>query len=269
MAKQPLIPPIGEKVNLKDYDPGYTGNFESKEDVEMLVTEHLLELRDLQRILYAESKRSILVVLQAMDTGGKDGTIRHVFSGVNPQGVNVTSFKAPTPQEAAHDFMWRIHEAAPARGYIQIFNRSHYEDVLVVRVHDIVPKKVWKERYDQINEFEQLLIENDTVVLKFFLHISKDEQKKRLESRIKNPKKQWKFNSDDLKERELWDVYMDAYEDALTKCNTEDAPWHIVPANKKWYRNYVVTETIVSALRKLDLEYPKPEADLEGIVIPD
>src|SRR5258706_2360344 len=269
MAKQLLIPLVGEKVNLKDYDPDYTGNFQSKEDVEMLVTEHILELRDLQRILYAESKPSVLVVLQAMDTGGKDGTIRHVFSGVNPQGVNVTSFKAPTPQEAAHDFLWRIHQTTPAKGYIQIFNRSHYEDVLVVRVHDLLPKKVGKARYDQINEFEQYLVENDTVILKFFLHISKEEQKKRLESRIKNPKKQWKFNPDDLKERELWDDYMGAYEDALTKCNTENAPWHIVPANKKGYRNFVGTETIVSTLRKMDLQYPKPKVDLEGIVIPD
>ncbi len=269
MATQPLIPPTGEKVRLKDYDPGYTGSYEEKADVKDQLKADLERLTDLQEVLYAEGQRAILVVLQGIDTGGKDGTIEHVFSGVNPQGVQVTAFKQPTPLELSHDFLWRIHLAAPPRGHIGIFNRSHYEDVIVVRVHDLTPKKVWKRRYDQINQFEELLTENGTTILKFFLYISKDEQKKRLEKRLEKSHKQWKFDVGDLKERDRWDEYIEAYEDMLTNCSTSYAPWHIVPANHKWYRNYVVTGVIVDAMEAMDLKYPEPKDDLSNVTIPD
>lgn len=269
MAKQPLIPPADKKVKLKDYDPGYTGGFKSEEETLPDLEKDLEKLEKLQERLYAESKRSVLIVLQAIDTGGKDGTIKHVFRGLNPQGVHITPFKAPTPFELAHDFLWRVHQRTPAKGTIGVFNRSHYEDVLVVRVHDLVPKEVWKERYDHINRFEELLTESGTTILKFFLYISKEEQKQRFENRLNNPEKVWKFAIGDVKEREHWDEYIKAYEDMLTKCNTDYAPWHIVPANKKWYRNYVVTRTIVDALEKLDPKYPAAEPGLDKVVIPD
>jgi PPK2 family polyphosphate:nucleotide phosphotransferase len=202
-----------------------------------------------------------------MDAGGKDGTIRKIMSGVNPQGVRVTSFKRPTEEELAHDFLWRIHRAVPGRGMIGIFNRSHYEDVLVVRVHNIVPKSVWQQRYDHINNFERLLADSGVTILKFYLHISKEEQKERLQARLDRPHKRWKFDPRDLEERKLWDDYMAAFEAALSRCSTEVAPWHIVPANKKWYRNLVISETIVETLGGLDLKYPKPVADLDGLVV--
>jgi PPK2 family polyphosphate:nucleotide phosphotransferase len=269
VAKQLLNPPLGEKVRLKDYDPEYTDDYEEKADVKDQLKEDLERLAELQEVLFAESKRAILVVLQGIDTGGKDGTIEHVFSGINPQGVQVTAFKQPTPLELAHDFLWRIHLATPPKGYIGIFNRSHYEDVIVVRVHDLVTKKVWSKRYEQINQFEELLTENGTTILKFFLYISKDEQKKRLEKRLEDPHKQWKFDVNDLKERERWNEYVEAYEDMLTNCNTAYAPWHIVPANHKWYRNFVVTRTIVETMEGMNLKYPKPKEDLSHITIPD
>jgi PPK2 family polyphosphate:nucleotide phosphotransferase len=268
MPKQPLIPPRDKKVDLNDYDPSFSDGFESEADILPQMTKDLARLSELQERLYAESKQSLLIVLQAIDTGGKDGTIEHVFKGLNPQGVVVTSFKAPTPDELAHDFLWRVHQHTPAKGKIAVFNRSHYEDVLVVRVHNYVPKKVWKERYDHINRFENMLVEHNTTVLKFFLHISKDEQKRRFESRLKEPKKQWKFSMQDLKEREYWDAYQEAYEAMLSKCNTGDAPWHIVPANRKWYRNYIVVNAIVEALEKMDPQYPPPPPGLEAVVVP-
>jgi PPK2 family polyphosphate:nucleotide phosphotransferase len=202
-----------------------------------------------------------------MDAGGKDGAIEHVFSGVNPQGCSVTSFKAPTPVEAAHDFLWRHHDAVPRKGMIGIHNRSHYEAVLVERVHELVPKNVWKGRYDRINEFERLLAEEGTTILKFFLHISKAEQKRRLERRLKDPHKNWKFNLADLKERDLWNDYQQAYEDALEKCSTEHAPWFIVPADHKWFRNWVLSDVIVRTLASLKMKYPPPAAGLNRIVI--
>jgi PPK2 family polyphosphate:nucleotide phosphotransferase len=269
MSKQPLIPPIGHKVRLKDYDPGYTGDFRHKEDVQAQLAKDLARLDELQEVFYADGRRALLIILQGIDTGGKDGTIEHVFSGVNPQGVQVTAFKRPTPEELAHDFLWRVHRNVPPKGFIGIFNRSHYEDVLVVRVHDLVPRKVWKERYDQINQFEAMLAANGVTILKFFLYISKDEQKKRFEARLKDPKKQWKFAMGDLDERQRWDDYMAAFEDMLTKCNTEYAPWHIVPANHKWYRNYIVTQTVISTLERMNLKYPKPAEGIENVVIPD
>ena len=269
MSKQPLIPPTDEKIHLADYDPGYTGKFSGEGEVERERGKDLDKLRDMQEVFYAEQKHSLLVVIQAMDTGGKDGLIEHVFLGLNPQGVHVASFKRPTDEELAHDYLWRVHPHTPRKGQISVFNRSHYEDVLVVRVHELVPKKVWKKRYDQINAFEELLYDNGTTILKFFLHISKDEQKRRLESRRDDPKKQWKFALGDLEERKHWDSYMEAYEDILNKTNTEHAPWHVVPANKKWYRDYVVTKTILDTMDAMDCEYPKPVENIAGVIIPD
>src|SRR5215213_2246485 len=215
-------------------------------------------IQDLQERLYAENERGLLIVLQAMDTGGKDGTIKHVLSGVNPQGCRVSSFKAPSAEESNHDFLWRYHKSAPARGRIGIFNRSHYEDVLVVRVKDLVPEEIWRERYHQINDFERNLSNDGISVLKFFLHISKDEQKRRLQSRLNNPDKLWKFSSADIKERAFWDDYQQAYEDALTNCSTGHAPWYVVPANKKWYRN-LVARTIPDTLAAIGPQYPQAE----------
>jgi PPK2 family polyphosphate:nucleotide phosphotransferase len=269
MPKQPLVPPFDKKVHLKDYDPAYTGGFDDEDAVKAQLEKDIERLIDLQELLYAGAERSVLIVIQAMDTGGKDGLIKHVFRGLNPAGVAVTSFKRPSEEELAHDFLWRIHQHVPRKGMIGVFNRSHYEDVLVVRVHNLVPKSLWKRRYDQINEFEELVHENGTVILKFFLHISKDEQKRRLEDRLNEPHKHWKFNPGDLKERERWDDYMEAYEAALSKCHTEHAPWHIVPANHKWYRNYVVTKTIVDAMEAIDLKYPPAAEGIGGVVIPD
>jgi PPK2 family polyphosphate:nucleotide phosphotransferase len=268
MAKQPLVPKPHSEVKLKDYDPGYLNGYEkeaAKEERQKLE----VRLTDLQERLYAQGTQSLLIVLQAMDAGGKDGTIKRVFSVVNPQGVQVTSFKAPTPQELAHDFLWRVHMNTPAKGYIGIFNRSHYEDVLIVRVEKLVPHDVLEKRYDHINNFERLLADNGTRILKFFLHISKEEQKERFESRLKEPHKRWKFSKGDLAVREKWEQYMDAYEDALQKCNTSYAPWHIVPANHKWYRDLVITRTIVETMDDMKLEFPQPEEGLDDIVIPD
>ncbi|MGB3059936.1 MAG: polyphosphate kinase 2 family protein, partial [Anaerolineae bacterium] len=223
----------------------------------------------LQEALYAEHKQSLLIVLQAMDTGGKDGTIEHVCGAVNPQGVVVTPFKVPSAEELAHDFLWRVHKVTPARGMIAVFNRSHYEDVLVVRVHDLAPKEVWSQRYELINQFEKHLTANGVVILKFFLHISKAEQKERLLDRLNTPDKQWKFAVGDLKERGLWDQYQEAYEDALNKCTTAAAPWYVIPANRKWYRNYVVARIIRQTLEAMNPQFPQPAEDLSQVVIED
>ena len=264
---QKLIVTPGTKIKLKDYDPEYTGGYEDKEEVEDQMDKIHEQLTELQELLYAESKHALLIVLQAMDTGGKDGTIRRVMSGVNPQGCDVRSFKVPSAEELAHDFLWRAHKVVPPKGKIIIFNRSYYEDVLVVRVHDLVPKEVWSKRHDQINDFEKMLVENGTVIVKFFLHISKKEQKERLEARLKDPTKLWKFSEVDVKEREYWDDYMDAYEDVLSKCSTKWAPWYIIPANRKWYRDLVVGEAIVEALKDLNMKYPEPKIDPSKIKI--
>ena len=214
------------------------------------------ELSGLQDRLYADGRHALLVVLQGMDASGKDGTIRHVFRGVNPQGVRVHSFKQPTPREASEDFLWRVHRDVPPKGSIGIFNRSHYEDVLVARVHNLVPEPIWRERYRQINDFERLLSESGIRILKFFLHISKDEQHRRFEKRLQDPRRHWKFSSSDLKERAHWDAYQQAYADALEACSTEWAPWTIVPADHKWYRNLVVARAVTAAIGALDLRYP-------------
>ena len=206
-------------------------------------------------------------MLQAMDTGGKDGAIRHVFDGVNPQGVRVASFKVPTPEERAHDYLWRVHKQTPGSGEMVIFNRSHYEDVLVVRVHELVPKAVWSRRYEQINNFERMLAEEGTTILKFYLHISPDEQKERLQARLDEPHKNWKFSTGDLAERKRWDEYMQAYEDMLSKTSTKWAPWYIIPANRKWLRNLLMSQIIVDTLEGLDMKYPEPEEGLDKVVI--
>jgi PPK2 family polyphosphate:nucleotide phosphotransferase len=232
---------------------------------QLLELNHRLE--ELQELLHAEHKHKVLIVLQAMDTGGKDGTIRHVFEGVNPQGVRVASFKKPTPEELGHDFLWRVHKQVPGRGEIVIFNRSHYEDVLVVRVHDLAPKGVWSKRYDHINDFERMLVDEGTTILKFFLHIDLDEQKERLQARLDEPNKRWKFNPADLEERKLWPMYVKAYEDAISKTSTDWAPWYVIPANRKWYRNLVVGTVIIEALEDLNMRYPKPEFDPAEIKI--
>ncbi|MFL5244448.1 MAG: polyphosphate kinase 2 family protein [Gemmataceae bacterium] len=257
----------GKAVSLDDYDPSDTGSYKSAEEAKETLQAHIDELIKLQNLLYAGNRHSLLIILQGMDTSGKDGTIRHVMSGLSPLGVQVHAFKAPSPEELAHDFLWRVHKVVPPRGYIGIFNRSQYEDVLVVRVHELVKRRVWKDRYKQINHFERLLTKNDTIILKFFLHISKDEQKKRLADRLSDPTRYWKFSLQDIEERKLWSDYQKAYEDVLSLCSTKHAPWYIVPANHKWYRNLVVAGTIVKTLRELKMEYPPAMADLSKVVI--
>ena len=257
-----------DDINLSDWDPNDKSKFDGNKITAQKRLEELnYELEALQELLYAEHKYRVLVVLQAMDTGGKDGTIRHVFEGVNPQGVKVASFKVPTREELDHDYLWRVHKQTPGKGEIVIFNRSHYEDVLVVRVHKLVPKETWALRYEQINEFERLLYEEGTKILKFFLHIDLKEQKERLQARLDDPNKQWKFSLGDLKERKLWPEYTEAYEDVLSKTSTKFAPWYIVPANRKWYRNLIVASIMVNALKRLDMSYPQPEDDLSQVDI--
>jgi len=256
----------GGKVDLSDLDPASTPGFSHKE-----AGERLQELNDrletLQEALWAEHRHKVLVVLQGMDTSGKDGTIRHVFEGVNPLGVRVAAFKAPTEEELDHDFLWRVHPKVPGRGEMVIFNRSHYEDVLVARVQKLVPPEVWQARYGQINDFERLLTDTGTTILKFFLYISKDEQKERLQARLDDPQKQWKFRRGDLVDRALWDEYIRAYEEALSRTSQKHAPWYVVPADKKWYRNLVVGTVLVKTLEDLNIQIPKAEEDLKGIVI--
>ena len=259
----------GQPISLATLDPNASENYNKKKHVEKELEQQRQRLKNLQERLYAEHKRSLLVVLQAMDTGGKDGTIKHVFGGLNPQGCQVWSFKKPSDEELNHDFLWRYHQRTPLRGMISIFNRSHYEDVLVVRVKQLVPENVWRERYHLINEFEHLLTLNNISVIKFFLHISKDEQKRRLESRPQDPDKHWKFSSNDLKERVFWDDYQAAFEDMINNCSTAHAPWYVVPANNKWYRNLVVARTIADSLEAMNPQYPPAESGLENIVVPD
>lgn len=265
--KKYLVKP-NTRIDLKDYDADDTGEFgKDKRAAKDELDEIEDALDELQERLYAESSRAILFVLQAMDTGGKDGTIRKVFGRLNPAGCRVASFKAPSSLELSHDFLWRVHEQMPRRGEITIFNRSQYEDVLVVRVHNLVPQEVWERRYDQINAFEKILTDEGTTIVKFFLHISKDEQKKRLEARAADPTKQWKFNPNDLKERLLWDDYQRAYEDALSKTSTEDAPWYVIPANRKWYRDIVVARVVLDTMKRLAPQYPRADLDFSKLVI--
>jgi PPK2 family polyphosphate:nucleotide phosphotransferase len=263
LAKHCIVEP-GSKLRLKHRDPDDT--FGRKRD-DKAHEKRLNRLRELQHLLYADKRYSLLIVLQGLDAAGKDGTIRHVMSGVNPQGCEVSSFKAPTAEQLARDFLWRIHRAVPARGNIGIFNRSHYEDVLIVRVHDLVPKSVWKHRYKHINDFERMLTENGVTILKFFLHISREEQRKRFEARIQDSSRNWKLSLPDFEERQHWDNYTAAYEDALTKCSTKEAPWYVIPANRKWFRNYLVAELVVQALDGMRLKYPAPSVDISKVVL--
>lgn len=265
MIDSPYLVVPGKKVRLPSWPTADTGHFKDKADAKPAFRKNLKRLDELQQVFYANGKHALLVVLQAMDGGGKDGTIRSVFGEVNPQGCVVTSFKVPSTEEQSHDFLWRIHKAAPARGMIGIFNRSHYESVLVERVKKLAPKELWSVRYDSINAFETLLADEGTTILKFFLHISWEEQKLRMEGRLQDPKKNWKFSPGDLKERSRWHEYMEAYEDALQKCSTKRAPWYIVPADHKWYRNWVVSDTIVRTLKKMKLSYPPPLKDADKI----
>ncbi|HVT59150.1 MAG TPA: polyphosphate kinase 2 family protein [Thermoanaerobaculia bacterium] len=267
MIKRHRVSP-GSKFRIAQVDAGSTAGWKGGKGATAEVFARLsrrLEL--LQGRLWAEHRRKVLVVLQGMDTSGKDGTISHVLEAVNPLGVRVAAWKAPTEEERDHDFLWRVHPKVPGRGELVIFNRSHYEDVLAARVRKLVPPEAWKARYTQINDFERLLVETDTTILKFFLHIDAEEQKKRLQERLDDPAKRWKFRTDDLADRKLWSSYMKAYEDAITLTGTGPAPWHVVPANKKWYRNLVVASILVRTLERLHLRNPEPKEDLTGIVI--
>lgn len=263
-SKELIVKP-GEKVRLSKYDADDTLGWHKGHKMEASLENALQRIDNLQYRLGAERKQALLIVLQGLDTAGKDGTIRHVMTGMNPQGCKVTSFKVPTTEEAAHDFLWRVHKAVPELGEVGIFNRSHYEDVLVVRVHKLVPKEVWSERYDQINQFESILAANGVRILKFFLHISKDEQRKRLMQRIDDPGRQWKISEADFHERKFWNDYTDAYEHAIAKCSTDDAPWFIIPSNKKWFRNLAVSHVIAETLEDMNPKFPPPTVDVSKI----
>lgn len=256
----------GDNVDLDDFDPDDTSLCPEGKRVAAEEGEKTQEkLRDLQELLFAENRYKVLIILQGMDTSGKDGTVRHVMAGFNPAGVKVWSFKKPSEEELAHDYLWRVHAKTPRKGEIAVFNRSHYEDVLVVRVHDLVPREVWSKRYDHINAFEKMLADNDTIIFKFFLHISKGEQKKRLQDRLDDSTKRWKFQHGDLEERKLWSDYRKAYEEALSKTSTKWAPWWIIPANAKWYRNYLVASIIADTLGKLKMSYPEVDVSSEVV----
>lgn len=255
----------GKRFDLEAVDAGWTPEDLDRDQAESRTAELVERLRDLQHLMYAEDRHSLLIVLQGRDAAGKDGTIRKVFGPMNPQGCRVTSFKVPTAEELEHDFLWRCHNVTPRRGDVAIFNRSHYEDVLVVRVHGLVPKSSWRARYEHINAFERLLADSDTTILKFFLHIDREEQLERFRKRIENPKKNWKISDADYSERPLWDDYTAAYEEAFRRCSTAHAPWFVIPANRKWARNLAIAEITVEALEKLKMRFPKPQVDMDEI----
>jgi PPK2 family polyphosphate:nucleotide phosphotransferase len=254
----------GSRVDLSKIDPAAThGHAKAKADEELAAG--LERLTDLQDRIWAEARHKVLVVLQGIDAAGKDGTVRHVMSAFNPQGCPVTSFKVPSADELAHDYLWRVHRAVPGKGEIGVFNRSHYEDVLIVRVHDLVPRKTWRRRYDEINAFEELLADEGTTIVKFFLYIDRDEQRARFQARLDDPTKRWKFRLGDLEERKRWDDYIAAYEDALSRCSTSRAPWYVIPANHKWFRNLAVAEILADTLDELKPRYPEPAEDLTAV----
>jgi len=256
----------GSKIRLKHFDPGYHSKHESHKAALLEIQENLQKMEGSQYLMYAENKHSLLIVLQGLDAAGKDGVVRHVLTGMNPSGCVSVNFKQPTAKELAHDFLWRVHPHVPAKGSIAIFNRSHYEDVLVARVHDLVPEKVWSKRYDQINDFEQLIAtENNTTILKFFLHISKDEQLARFKKRLDDPARQWKISDSDYKERDYWGDYTKAFEDVLDKTSTEHAPWFIIPSNHKWFRDLAISQIIVRQMEAMGMQFPKPTVNLTEI----
>jgi PPK2 family polyphosphate:nucleotide phosphotransferase len=255
----------GDKFKLADLDAGFTDSKTSHKTAAKEVKEFQKRLWDLQALLYADHHRSLLICLQGMDAAGKDGTIRHVLGAMNPQGCRVVGFKEPSAEELSHDFLWRVHQAAPARGEVVIFNRSHYEDVLIARVHHLVPEKIWAQRYDMINAFEKNLADAGTVIIKFFLNISPDEQLKRFAKRLDQPEKQWKISEADYKERLFWNDYTEAYQTALSRCSTEYAPWHVIPSDHKWFRNLAVGRIVMEHLEELHLTYPSPTVDLAHI----
>jgi PPK2 family polyphosphate:nucleotide phosphotransferase len=257
---------VSGKVDLDDHDPRETFGWE-KEEAKAAFVEEIAEVSRLQKRLFAEERRALLVVLQAMDAGGKDGTIRSVLTGVNPAGVDVSSFGVPSDEERAHDYLWRVHAHTPAKGQIGIFNRSHYEDVLVVRVKELVPKDVWQRRYDHIRDFERMLTDEGTQVVKLFLNVSNEEQRERLQDRVDDPEERWKFRKGDLDDRALWDDYMAAFDDALERTSTDDCPWYVVPADRKWVRNLVVAKILRHHLEAIDPQYPAPDDDIDGIVV--
>lgn len=255
----------GAKVRLGKIDPSFTGKHTSRRSACAATAKHLRRMDRLQDLLYADASRSLLIVLQGLDASGKDGVVRHLFSGMNPQGTKVFAFKQPTPEELAHDFLWRVHRCAPGKGEVAIFNRSHYEDVLVVRVHKLVPRSVWSRRYDAINAFETILMEHGTHILKFYLHISADEQLERFRLRLENPAHRWKISESDYTERAQWANYIEAYEDAIAFTSTKKAPWHVIPSNHKWFRNLAISQIVAGAMKEMGLKVPPPRADLAEI----
>ncbi|MEJ2009278.1 MAG: polyphosphate kinase 2 family protein [Acidobacteriota bacterium] len=263
--KEFLVRP-GSHVRLSKIDPGYKGKHLSHEEALPEIQKHVDRLGTLQHLLYAEKRRALLIVLQALDAAGKDGTINHVMSAMNPQGATVTGFMQPTPEEREHDFLWRVHPHVPAKGTVAIFNRSHYEDVLVVRVHKLVPKEVWSERYELINDFEKLLRrENDTHIIKFFLHISREEQLERFKQRLDDPARNWKISRSDYGERKYWDAYTEAYEEVFARTSKEGSPWYVIPSNHKWFRNLAVSQIVAATMKDLKMQMPKPHVDLDDI----
>lgn len=263
--REKLIVKPGSKVKLKEIDASFHGHYASSEHAKEDLAKNSERLSVLQQQLYGEKKHALLVVLQGIDAAGKDGTCWHVMSAMNPQGTTVTGFKQPTQEDLLHDFLWRVHPHVPGLGQVGVFNRSHYEDVLVVRVHDLVPKSVWSERYDYINEFERLLTKSGVTILKFFLYITPEEQLERFRQRLDDPARQWKISKSDYKERAFWDSYIQAYEDMLHKCSTKHAPWYVIPSNHKWFRNLAVSNVIEKELEDLKLKLPEPTVDLEKI----
>lgn len=255
----------GTRVDLAKVDAGFKDKHASHKEARVEIAAYSQRLRELQYLMYAEGRRSLLIVLQGRDAAGKDGTINHVLGAMNPQGCKVTGFKVPSHEEAAHDFLWRYHQHAPAKGEVAIFNRSHYEDVLVARVHELVPERVWSRRYAQINDFEQMLSENGTHILKFYLHIDPDEQLRRFKQRIDDPARHWKISDGDYAERPFWDAYTAAFEDALGKCSTDQAPWFVIPSNHKWFRNLAISRIVVEILESLKMAFPPPSVDIEEI----
>ena len=262
--KQFFVSP-GEKVSLAGIDPAHTVGHVSAEEALPEIQKNVARMDELQALLYADGKQSLLVVLQALDAAGKDGVVRHVFSGMNPQGTSVFGFKQPSADEAAHDFLWRAHQRTPARGEVVVFNRSHYEDVLVVRVHNLVPKAIWSKRYALINDFENMLVQNGTRILKFFLHISPEEQLVRFKQRLDDPARNWKISEADYSERELWSDYVAAYEEALSKTSSKDAPWYVIPANHKWFRNLAISQIIVDTMEDMGLKLPPTRVNLQEV----